>query len=126
MMKYIRNNKGISLIEVVVALTIFAFGILAVASMQLSSVKGNFSARNVTEAVTLGQDKAEELYTLPYTHPDLAAGTHTQNLGYYNYSWTVVDDDALENTKTITLNVQYTRDGQTKQAQIVMAKTDII
>lgn len=125
-MKYLKQEQGISLIEVVIALTIFTVGLLAVTSMQFSSVKGNFSARNVTEAVTLGQDKAEELYTLPYTHPDLAAGTHTQALGYYNYSWIVVDDDALQNTKTITLNVQYTRDGQTKQAQIVMAKTDII
>lgn len=125
-MKYLTQEKGFSLIEVLVAITIFAVGLLAVASMQLTSVKGNFSARNVTESITLGQSKAEELYTLAYGHSDLTAGTHTQALGYYNYSWTVVDDDVLNNTKTISLDVQYTKDGSTKQARIVMAKPDII
>ncbi len=125
-MKYLTKDKGFSLIEVLIAITIFAVGLLAVASMQLTSVKGNFSARNVTEAITLGQAKAEELYTLAYDHDDLTAGAHTLALGYYNYSWTVVDNDALNNTKTITLDVQYTKDGLTKQARIVMAKSDII
>ncbi|MCF6265374.1 MAG: prepilin-type N-terminal cleavage/methylation domain-containing protein [Desulfuromusa sp.] len=125
-MKYLTQDKGFSLIEVLIAVTIFAVGLLAVASMQFTSVKGNFSARNVTEAITLGQAKAEELYTLAYDHGDLSAGVHTQALGYYNYQWTVVDNDVLNNTKTITLDVQYTRDGQTKQARIVMAKPDII
>ena len=125
-MKYLTQDKGFSLLEVLIAVTIFAVGLLAVASMQFTSVRGNFSARNVTEAITLGQAKAEELYTLPYSHSDLTAGVHTQALGYYNYSWTVVDNDALNNTKTITLDVQYTKGGVAKQAQIVMAKTDVI
>lgn len=125
-MKYLIRENGFSLIEVLVAITIFSVGLLAVASMQLTSVKGNFSARNVTEAITLGQAKAEELYTLSYDHVDLTAGTHTQALGYYNYSWTVVDDDVLNNTKTITLDVQYTKDGLTKQARIVTTKSEII
>lgn len=125
-MKYLKQNKGFSLIEVLIAITIFAVGLLAVASMQFTSIKGNFIARNVTEAITLGQAKAEELYTLPYDHSDLTAGVHTQNLGYYNYNWTVVDNDVLNNTKTITLVVQYTMNGVLKQAQIVMAKPDII
>jgi len=125
-MKYLTNAKGFSLIEVLIAITIFAVGLLAVASMQMTSVKGNFSARNVTEAITLGQAKAEELYTLSYDHSDLTAGTHTQALGYYNYSWTVVDNDVLNNTKTITLDIQYTKGGLLKQAQIVMAKPDVI
>jgi len=125
-MKYLTQEKGFSLIEVLVAITIFAVGLLAVASMQLTSVKGNFSARNVTEAITLGQTKAEELYTLPYNHADLTAGVHNQTLGYYNYQWTVVDNDALNNTKTITLDIQYTHNGQSKQARIVMAKADVI
>ena len=125
-METLSQEKGFSLIEVLIAMTIFTAGLLAVASMQFTSVKGNFSAQSVTEAVTLGQAKAEELYTLPYAHGDLTVGTHIQSLGHFNYSWSVAADDVLQNTKTITLDTQYIRNGRTKQARIVMVKSDVI
>ena len=38
------ENKGFTLIEVLITLAIFSIGILAVAAMQMSSTKGNASS----------------------------------------------------------------------------------
>jgi prepilin-type N-terminal cleavage/methylation domain-containing protein len=67
----LKRNEGLTLIEVLAAVAILSFGLLAVATMQGSSIKGNSQAIGTTEAITLAQDKVEELMRLPYTHADL-------------------------------------------------------
>lgn len=71
---YINNNQGFTLIEVMIALAIFAIGILGVFTLQLSSIKGNASARGVTENYLSGMDKVEELMARPFDDALLAAG----------------------------------------------------
>ncbi len=76
--KKINNSKGFTLMEVLIALAIFAIGILGVAKMQLSAISGNSSSRGVTEAATIGQQQLEMLMSLPYDDPLLL---DTQNDG---------------------------------------------
>jgi prepilin-type N-terminal cleavage/methylation domain-containing protein len=66
------SNQGLTLLEVLAAVAILSFGLLAVATMQGSSIKGNSQAIGTTEAITLAQDKLEELMRLPYNDADLA------------------------------------------------------
>ncbi len=61
------NEKGSTLIEVLIAVMVFAIGILAVGQMQITAINGNSLAGDLTEAVTLGQNKIEMLLNLPYT-----------------------------------------------------------
>ena len=72
------SNEGLTLLEVLVAIAILSFGLLAVATMQGSSIKGNSQAIGTTEAITLAQDKLEKLMRLPYNDADL---TDTDNDG---------------------------------------------
>ena len=65
-----QSERGFSLIEVMIAVTIFSVGILAVASMQLKSIQGNTIARTQTEASQLLANKAEEINMLPYNATD--------------------------------------------------------
>lgn len=96
------TTGGFTLIEVMVAMVIFAFGILGVAKMQISAITGNAAALKISEKYSVASSQIERLMTLPYTHSDLdrTLGTPrspgTQPLSDYTLSWTVEDnaDDA--------------------------------
>jgi len=69
------KDEGLTILEVLIAITILAFGLLAIATMQTSSIKGNSLAIGITEGITLAQDKAEELSRLAYDDALLADRT---------------------------------------------------
>lgn len=54
-----RGEDGFSLIEVLVALTILAVGLLSLALLQVTAIKGNASASKSTIATDLAQTKLE-------------------------------------------------------------------
>ena len=61
------RRDGFTLIEVLIALTILAIGLLGVALMQVTSISGNTFSREMSVATELGQDMLEKLRTLQYT-----------------------------------------------------------
>ena len=69
------KESGFTLLEVIVAIAILTVGLLAVGAMQTSAVGGNLSAYRTSEAVTLAQDRMEQLLFKPYTDASLNVGT---------------------------------------------------
>jgi prepilin-type N-terminal cleavage/methylation domain-containing protein len=113
------DNKGFTLVEVMIGMAIFIIGYLAVASMQLVAIKGDASARKTTEAATLAADRLETLMVLPYDNID-SGGPVTQ--GAYTISWQVADNTPLPNTKTITVTVSW-QHGGTRNFEATYLKT---
>lgn len=104
-------QEGFNLIEVMVALSILAFGILAIASMQESSLLGTSRAYNLTDGTTVAMDHMERLTSLAYTNSDLNHGTHgPSSEGRFNITWEV-DEDSSNRIKTITVNVTWSDAG---------------
>lgn len=66
--KYInkKNEKGFTLVEVMVAVAILSFGILAVAKMQNQALLGTTRSNSVTEATTVAMDRMERLFAMPF------------------------------------------------------------
>lgn len=71
-MKTLNEDNGFTLIEVVIALGVLAFGILSLMLLQLSSIKGNSTANTVTGESTLAADRIETILELDYIHADLS------------------------------------------------------
>jgi type IV pilus assembly protein PilV len=57
----LRNERGFTLLEVIMAVSILTIGLLAVASMQISAMKGNTISMNYTESTEMVQDRVEKL-----------------------------------------------------------------
>jgi len=62
---------GFTLIEVLVAIVILTFGLLAVGSMQISAIRGNFMGGNTSIALSLASEKMEDLLNKDFNHADL-------------------------------------------------------
>jgi type IV pilus assembly protein PilV len=116
----LKKENGYTLIEVLIALTIFAVGLLAVASMQTAAVRMNSTADKLTNLTTWGMDKIEELSALPYSDPllDSAVNPYQEQLGDYTISWTVVKNNPIKDTKHITVTVT----GRGKRAEFGILK----
>ena len=106
--------KGFTLIEVLIVMSIFSIGILAVAAMQMTSTKGNASARRMTEATALAENQIENLMQLPYGDEDLnpATNPHPGPQGSpYTINWNVteidLDADGTNDSKTIDVTVNW-------------------
>ena len=80
MSRAIQTTNGFSLIEVLVGLIFLAIGLLGIASMQITSVRGGFFSVNLTQASYHGQDGLETLKSLPLPGgnwpPSLSEGQH--------------------------------------------------
>lgn len=61
------DQRGLSLVEVLMSMTILAIGMLAVAEMQITSIQGNAFSGATTEGTVLAQDRMEQLMALTYS-----------------------------------------------------------
>ncbi len=116
------NSKGFTLIEVLIAMVIFSFGILAVAQMQIRALHGNSDAFSQTEATMWASNQAETLIALPFTHANLIAGTYfSQAIPFYfpsdtaqkyGLSWVITNNNtatvpAVNISKSIVITVYW-------------------
>jgi type IV pilus modification protein PilV len=131
------NKRGFTLLEVIVAISVLTIGLLAVASLQVSAIRGNASAFGITEATSWASDQVEKLIVLPYDHAELqdtngdgnsglenATETTDDNPnpppahGKYKVYWNVAVDDTAEGTKTVNVIVTWTDHGIQKSVSI--------
>lgn len=59
MLKKITDRKGLTLLEVLIAMIILAFGILGLAPMIVTSIYSNSFSSDITRANVIAQDKIE-------------------------------------------------------------------
>jgi prepilin-type N-terminal cleavage/methylation domain-containing protein len=115
----ITGKAGFTILEVMVAISILAVGLMAIFTAQSRSIMGNTDANRQTEAMTLAQDKMEELLAVPYEDLD-GAGSPVTAPGGYQVAWTV-NEYASDNYKLIEVEVAGT--GLRKNLELKCIKT---
>jgi type IV pilus assembly protein PilV len=71
-----REAKGFSLLEVLVALIFLAVGLLALAGLHITSLRGNTFSHHLSLATVVAQDRLEFLKNLPLSSNRLLQGRY--------------------------------------------------
>lgn len=118
----IKTQKGIGLIEVLIATVVVAVGLLAVASLQGKLMSSSGDSKTRSEARVLAERKIEELRNKVTVktvnsvsgYNDIAAGTSTDSItgtnASFTRSWTISGADA-PNRKKISVRVGWDGNG---------------
>jgi type IV pilus assembly protein PilV len=106
-------SGGFTLIELVVAILVFALGIMGMLKLHQASVQTNNFSMQLTEAVNSAEDQMEFLRGLSFNHNSMTIGTHNTTTTFsrnipYNVSYRV---EATPNTggngRTISIFVTW-------------------
>jgi type IV pilus assembly protein PilV len=106
------DDRGFTFVEVLIVIAIFSIGVLAIATLQVTSINTNASARMSGEATALAVNQLEALMVLGYGHADLnpADNPHEVVQGAYTVNWIVtesdIDGDGSNESKTIFVTVR--------------------
>ena len=111
------NQRGFSLIEILIAMGILALAMLAAASMQFSSIRNNASGNMATQANMLAKAQMEVLkntsdITTLTDGVENNIDANGQPGGIYNRSWTVANLGAT--ARRITVTVQWSKRGKSR------------
>jgi len=113
------RERGFTLLEVLIAISIFSIGVLAVAAMQGTATRGNRLGNELTRATVLAQQQIEVLKSADTSHPaTLATGLPTgnyndpnnpidetgQNGGIFTRSWVVAVNTTFSRLVTVTVS----------------------
>ena len=101
------GRGGFTLIEVMIAILILSVGMMAMALLQISAIRGGAFASQVTQASVEGQDKIEELRSMDYA--SIASGHDSVVSGNgitYTRTWTVTESLPPGTTGTPTTKMK--------------------
>lgn len=123
-----QGQRGVGLIEVLVALVIIAVGVIAVLGLQGTLMSGSSTAKARNEAVALAREKTEELRNaieLGQFDIDLAVQSMTDDPGgkidgvnaQFTRSWSIAEAKGVENTREIVMQVTW-KDAQDADNQV--------
>ncbi len=102
-----RRQRGFTLLELLITLTITTIGMLGVLSLHLSVSRGNDGAARSSEAVTVAKDTMEWLRSLRYGDLLLELGTASPGIG---------------TPATVTLPTAAGRAGMTYRRRVILTK----
>ena len=123
-----KNEKGFTLLEVLIAILILSVGLLGMASLTVAIIHGNKFSNDMTTATTLAQDKMEDIRRLGYSGMPATTTTDTENYNsitdyaaYKRVTVTTVDSPAV-GMKTITVTAYWDSDDHSVELKTILAQ----
>jgi len=99
-----KNKKGFTLLECMVAMLILSIGLLGMAKMMYTTINTNSYSKQATIATTMVQAKMEDLKKQDLANLSAGNDTLSRHGVTYQRSWTV---EGTGNTRTLTVTVRF-------------------
>jgi len=77
----IKNNKGFSLIEVLITISFLSVSMLAITQVQIGSATGNNFSASVSEATNLAYETINTIKAIDYANPTLLLDANPNDFG---------------------------------------------
>jgi type IV pilus assembly protein PilV len=120
MNNFLNRQQGYSLIEVMIALTIFSIGILAIAQLQISAVHNNTNGNLATQATMLAEAQIENLkntsdVTLLADGVETGIDQNGATGGIYTRTTAITNPLGGDFSRQIQVTVQWVRNGRLRR-----------
>lgn len=121
------HDKGLTLVEITIAIAILVIAILGSVSVAVTVIKGNAFSKTLTTATTLAKDRMEQLKNTSYA--SLASGTDYAAIdatvhetrasdSVYTRTWTVNSNSPASDMTTIDVNVEWSWEGSVRNVTL--------
>ena len=101
-------EEGFTLIEIMITLVILSIGLTALAGLQVSAIKGNTFSKRMTAAVSIANEKLEQMKDTDYANILSESSTQiTRSNMRFTRQVTVTNNSPLANTKTVNVTVTW-------------------
>lgn len=126
-----RDERGYSLIELVVSILMFALGFIGVMKMQQQAIMGNGFSMQMGNALSIADTQSEVLRALPLTEPEMTLGAHAGGAlpalqgVVYMLSWDVNTTSlgAAVDAREVDIRVRWTEKGLNHQITMNMFRS---
>jgi type IV pilus assembly protein PilV len=100
-------NAGFTLVESMLTLVIMSVGLLALAGLQVTALRGNALSRRMTTAVSIAEQRTEQLKNTPYTDIQAEVATQVTASNLHFTRQVTVTNGPLPNTKSVSVLVSW-------------------
>jgi prepilin-type N-terminal cleavage/methylation domain-containing protein len=114
---FIKTKEGLTILEVLVAMAVFAIGFLAVGTMVLSTTRNNTTGDIITQATMLARERIEFLKSLPIEQMEeqCAEGIEPEHLAGIFKRICEVDTSFSGSSNIIEVKVSWHRQGKDRE-----------
>jgi type IV pilus assembly protein PilV len=100
-------NAGFTLVESMLTLVIMSVGLLALAGLQITALRGNDLSRRMTTAVSIAEQSIEQLKNTPYTNIQAEVTSEVTASNLHFTRQVTVTNGPLPNTKSVSVLVSW-------------------
>jgi type IV pilus assembly protein PilV len=104
----VKSKEGFTLIEIMIALVVLSIGLIALAGLQMSAIRGNTLSKRMTTAVSIANARIEQIKNMPYANIQSESSTQvTESNMTFTRQVTVSNDIPVADTKTVNVTVTW-------------------
>jgi Tfp pilus assembly protein PilV len=122
------TEQGFTLLDHIFALMVLSVALLGLVALASSVIGANASSRTRTQALTLVQDKLEDMRRIGYDYAPLTSTTVTEGYGSmlgapsYKRVTTVLPNTPAPGLQTITVTVYWAADTRSLSSSVLLGR----